>query len=116
MQAPTLDALLSEEPVTHYSYDRAFDDVAEKPLGFLHTSGSSGILPCPVRLSILTVTTGNPKPISWNMRFINALDSVNVLATGQGTSLTKAFTEHQKTLVLLPCFHVSHPLAIKLSY
>ena len=43
IQAPTLDEFLSEEPVPHYSYDKTFENVSDKPLGFLHTSGSSGI-------------------------------------------------------------------------
>jgi hypothetical protein len=55
IQAPTLDEFLSDETVPHYSYDKTFDSVSDKPLGFLHTSGSSGMIssnpPLPVLIA-----------------------------------------------------------------
>jgi hypothetical protein len=54
IQAPTLDEFLSEEPVPHYSYDKTFENVSDKPLGFLHTSGSSGRISSNIPLPALT--------------------------------------------------------------
>lgn len=42
VQAPSLDDLLAEEPVPHYSYDQTFESTSNKPFLFMHTSGSSG--------------------------------------------------------------------------
>jgi hypothetical protein len=110
VQAPSLDELLAEEPVPQYSYDQSTESVSEKPFLFCHTSGSSGLALASFELPILIEIAGNPKPIAWNMTFINALDSSYHLPAGQGASLTRAFTENQRTLVLLPCFHVIYPL------
>lgn len=106
IQAPSLDDLLSDEPAPYYNYDQIFETVSDKPLVFLHTSGSSGTQLANFKVPVLIQNIGNPKPIAWNMTFINALDSTNFLPNDQGTSLTKALTKHQNILVLLPCFHV----------
>ena len=110
IQVPSLDALLSDEPAPHYEYDETFETVSGKPVVFVHTSGSSGMHLAHMLIADIDEIAGNPKPITWNMTFINALDSTNSLPNDQSASLTKALTKHQNTLVLLPCFHVRHPL------
>ena len=61
IQAPTLNELLSEKLVPHYSYEKTFEEVSVKPMLFLHTSGSSGMLPSLFEKRLLIAKIRKPK-------------------------------------------------------
>jgi acyl-coenzyme A synthetase/AMP-(fatty) acid ligase len=94
IHAPTLGGILAEDPVPHYPYDMAFETAPNYDIVTLHTSG----------------TSGNPKPIAWNTRWISKIDQGHHLPIHQGAPLFKTTLWHENAICLLPCFHVSPPL------
>lgn len=70
VRVPSLDDTLAEDPVPHYEYDQTLESAANEPFLHLHTSGSSG----------------NPKPISGNKKYLASFDTAKLLPQDQGGS------------------------------
>jgi hypothetical protein len=93
VHAPTLSSILAEDSVHRCPYDVTFETPANYNIVTIHTSG----------------TSGNPKPIGWNTRYLSKIDQGNDLPIPQGAPLAKTILWHENSLSLLPCFHVRSP-------
>jgi hypothetical protein len=90
VHAPTPSSIHAEDSVPHCPYDVTFETAANYDIVAIHTSG----------------TSGNPKPIGWNTRYLSKIDQGNDLPILQGAPLVKTTLWHENALCLLPCFHV----------
>jgi hypothetical protein len=43
VQAPALDEVLAEDPVSHYEYNETYETASDDTIVHIHTSGSSGV-------------------------------------------------------------------------
>lgn len=90
----SLDKWLAQEPVTHYPYEKSFEEAAHDPFIVIHTSGSTG-LPKPITLyhgGLATPDTHHAMPP------LDGYDPAVILPTGQDPT---------RVFVSLPPFHVS---------
>ncbi|KAE9365218.1 putative NRPS-like enzyme [Stipitochalara longipes BDJ] len=89
VHAPTLYSILTVDYVPHYPYEVTFRTAANYDIVTIHTSG----------------TSGNPKPVGWNTKYLSKIDQGNDLPIHQGVPLVKTTLSHENALCLLPCFH-----------
>ncbi|KAF7876845.1 uncharacterized protein EAF02_008065 [Botrytis sinoallii] len=87
----TIEDLLTR-PSKHYPYEKTFDEVCDKPLLVMHTSGS----------------TGFPKPISWTNGFCAAYATSLSLSPPAGFESIDKMYEGNRIFVMFPSFHAAY--------
>lgn len=92
----TFDEWLAQESVTHYPYEKSFEEAANDPFIVIHTSGSTGL----------------PKPITLRHGGLATPDAHHVMPTSDGYDPEVVLQGQgaQRIFVTLPPFHVSLPL------
>ena len=82
VHAPTVSSILANESVPHYPYEATFETAANYNIVTLLTSG----------------TSGHPKPIGWNTKYLCKIDQGNDLPIHQGEPLVKTTLWHENAL------------------
>ncbi|KAF7165602.1 hypothetical protein CNMCM6106_001683 [Aspergillus hiratsukae] len=96
-QLPLLDELLDAMSTEAFPYTKTFDEAANDPFCFLHTSG----------------TTGVPKPIPWSHGLIGTMDAVRLLPPVGGDDDLAPWTTDWKTGdTIYSSFPMSHGAGI----
>jgi long-subunit acyl-CoA synthetase (AMP-forming) len=97
LDLPPLDDLLDTELTIPFPYTKTYDEAAEDPFCFLHTSG----------------TTGVPKPIPWSHALIGTMDAVRLLPPIDGDDdllpWTSDWKDGDRIYSSFPLSHVSSP-------
>jgi acyl-coenzyme A synthetase/AMP-(fatty) acid ligase len=95
LDLPSLDELLDIDGVTSFPYTKTFEEAANEPFCFLHTSGSTGV----------------PKPIPWSHALIGTMDAVRLLPPTDGDDglppWTSDWKDGDKIYSSFPMSHVS---------
>ena len=95
LNLPSLDEMLAAESTKAFAYTKTFEDAANDPFCFLHTSGSTGV----------------PKPIPWSHALIGTMDAVRLLppTDGDGGLLpwTSDWKDGDRIYSSFPMSHVS---------
>ena len=96
LDLPSLDELLDTKGVVSFPYTKTFEDAANEPFCFLHTSGSTGV----------------PKPIPWSHALIGTMDAVRLLPPVDGDDglapWTSDWKNGDKIYSSFPMSHVSY--------
>lgn len=95
LELPLLDELLDTSSVEPFEYTKTFEEAANEPFCFLHTSGSTGV----------------PKPIPWSHGLIGTMDAIRLLPPTEGDGNLEPWTAEWKTgdriYSAFPMCHVS---------
>jgi hypothetical protein len=86
MHTPTLYTILAVDSVLHYPYEVTFEIAANYEIVIIHTLG----------------TSGKPKPIGCNTKYLGKIDQGDDLQVHQGELLVRT-TLPKSALVMLPC-------------
>ena len=96
----TFDEWLAQESVTHYPYEKTFEEAAHDPFVVIHTSGSTGL----------------PKPITLYHGGLATADTHHVLPPSDGydpAAFMPGDQGHTSVFASLPPFHVSVSLEVQ---
>lgn len=100
LEMPSLEELLDAASVDPYPYTKTFEEAANDPFCYLHTSG----------------TTGPPKPIPWSHGLIGTMDAVRLLPPVEGDNgllpWTSDWKDGDSIYSSFPMSHVSHAFLI----
>lgn len=86
-----LEYWLEEIAVEHFEFQKSFDDLAERPLLVLHTSG----------------TTGLPKPVNITHGLVGIVDKLQDLSPVDDKDVWIKRLKDKRVFCCLPPFHVS---------
>ena len=93
VEVPELDYFIDETTVSHYPYEKTYEEARRDPFIILHTSGSTGL----------------PKPIVLVNSLMSIMDAQQLLEPVPGRVLQLLHLKDSRIFSAFPAFHVRPP-------